>query len=1477
MDTLSTINGLLIVNNFGLSTCCCGDSVYWEMVPCSEAMIPGESCFRPDGCDLINRKYLATTTSCSGPVNKVCECQRLGIEGWGQCATGVITDFLSITYNGGASGTVEFTSTGVILNDNGSIDTFSTYQTLDSLIGEINGLPSWFSQLENPPGVAGFYSATIVATGTQDAPVGGTTLLFDTCFPGISFLWNGETTAFVPFTSNATGFASGISSGLIPTIGTGIVTTFNEPLSESLYFDGRIFEISFGGDLCGIAQPFISGANVALFGTGTTITPTFSYGVYEPLESYLDSNIDCYQIGTDTICPYEDNANGGPSFYVSGIACCPQRGCQIGPNQTLNLEQFTGVSGYCVAGCTTYNPYSIDAWANLENTIGDEDGCFQVSPYYFLFGKEGRFTYDYYTNRRLFVQPSCPFGQSNECDDSQLPNNSVVELFLPRFSIDAPWGPFGSYYHGIAETTHQAWKFPYNDASFPSGQSYLSQFFADRYGVDYRPEGWIKTRGEWTATKEIEVYACIHRPTGFYVGTGVGDDLDLYVDIDPSTVDPSFILNDLGVPGESCFTLLFATAGKTIMDFVSGINAIRSMEGCRLFDFCVGSESAGQLPADRVINTSAEVFQNFVNSNGDLPDADTAKLSGADLTVGLSYWQNFEDSPDGVGIRCGLGVPGVALYPVLPSYETGDVDLCPPTMATLPPMCRTFTDIVPTYSSDRGGAEFDFRKNKSTWWHSLQGKNTPVITLGKNDSEPYNINLTDLTVNVTDRKINIYCSGVDSGIPFARSGYIDTNNGGLTLGVNDAVLDINAFSLNKVLGGVFFPVSGFEVQDFAVWLDDDTFTDGVFGSYGDYAYPLTTYNYSYKEPLVNSDQASLMLESVDLQSWVRTRCDTRQDWFPPAVPPSAGTSADDPDCSADATIVEGWVRSFGCSSTVCLQQYYYRTSRCPCDTVYRCVDDFDGTQVPHPYNHEGDSFANLQYSAYYDDMIAITQPLVYICEYAIHPNFDIPCLVKVPFQIFTAGGGVLKFQNGVFGDGLSANDSSSPYYSDFCDESGPGPKLYSNAVGWCQYFDPASPKVTQDDIPYSTPSTAIVVNPTNGPFYSVHPWNFNPHLMLEDIGDLTYGTPELTMHMPESAGVGCSCLSGPCDACPSCYNWDRISNAKPVFTNGQDNRWSLTILFRPILKNVTSNDIIAGTDNCNRIDIDCSTACCECNFTCADDCDTTLSKHPYTQVTDYSEQVHTEVMSGCDADGSACGCTSISIGVCSCSTDICYFSPCYNDGKFINEWSANFSVVRKSCGCRINGTDTSYCVTESRSIEDCDCSGSTNCLSFTCSAVTEPQEHCWTCDTPLTGGCSGDCTDERAAFRDNVNCSELCSPLVTINYDQITNFCCNIDTAACGYYHSVYSSSIAAIYEGTSPLDSSDLGYFGGSCQEEVNNTYTDTMNVEYTSNPAVWTTCSYTADVTPKVYSYIVSWVEDHADFVCGYGNVRVSYDLGA
>lgn len=1484
MDTLAVINKLLITSNRSLSTCCCDVSpFYWEMVPCAAALSPRENCVEFDSCGLASRKYLVSTTKCSGPVNLVCEAQRFDINRYNQVATGVVANILSITYVGADSGTVEFTDSGVILNDNGAVTNIAITGTLfGDFVNLIDAEASWSASVNSPPGVSTSYVAYVIGTGQKIFMSNGVTNSFNSRVPGLSFAWNGLTSEYVPFSTGEEVFASGIKTALVRMIGTGMNTVYNGAKSTGVS-DGnrRYFDTMFGGEHCGIAQPFITGHVVALFGTGQFVTSTFEYGVYDN-EEYLDTNIDCHIFGSSGKCPYESRANSGPPPYISGVNCCPMRGASLGPAQTIGLERLTEASGYCVDGCTTHAPYSIDAWANLENTVRDSDGCYQVSPYYFLFGKEGRFTYDYYNDRRLFVQPDCPFGQSNECGSGQLPENSLVELFIARFSVDAPWGPFGSYYRGIAEDLHKAWEFPYGDPTYPSGQSYLSLTFVERYGADYVPQGHLKTRGEWLKTKELEIRSCIYKPTGFYVGSTENDDKNYRVTLDEATIDPNFVLDYEGDVGESCFTLIYPTSGKTVADFVSGVNSIRTTEGCKIYDFCLGSADAGRLPLELVVNSSAELFQQFVNAagtayGGDGPDADSNKLSGCDLTVGLSYWDNFANNPDSINIKCGDVGGYVPLYPVLPSYLEGDINLCPPPEATTPPLCRLYTTVTPIYDGSRGGADFDLRVNTNTWWTAMQGKTLNVLRISKSEFEPFNNNLSDLTISVSNRRINVYCSGVAATIPFARSGYIDTDKGGYTFGANDAVSEINNFSLNKPEGGVFYPLTAEEVQSFAVWLDDATYSDGVNGSYGDFGYGDTTYNYSYKEPLINSDSTSIMESSTTVQSWVRTRCGATVT-LPPAVPPSATRQDSDPDCSSDNVVVENWVRSYGCHSSLCVEEYFYRTSRCPCSTVYRCTDDFDGGEVPHPFNQEGTSLANAAYNGYYDAVITVTQPLLYLCEYAIHPNFDIPCLVKVPFQIANTDGGVYGFQGGIFGYDLTGANNLAPYYTEFCSNASVSTKLASNAFGWCQYFDPAAPKVLKEDIPYTNPASAIVVERVGGPFASTNVWNFNPHMMDDGFTSVDIGSPTRTMYFPYPAGQGCSCNTA-CDACPDCLNWDRIEGAVPAFTNGLDFRWSLTVLFRPILKDVTSNDIIPGTDDCNRIDIDCSTACCECGFTCNNDCNDDLSKHPFTQTVTYSEE-YTEVgPAGCDFvwdDPDFCGCTSMSIGVCVYGGAGCASAPCFTEGTITREYSASFTAVYKSCGCRINGTEPSYCTSDIITSDGCDCSGSdSECYHFTCAAPPSPMDRCWTCNTHLNTSCTGTCVPSRiSAHRGDYDCGDEGSALVQRNEDFYVLECCNTTTGTCGAYSMTYSYESQNILEGVSPVDGELLGLFGGACGD-VHTTWSVTTDISYDITAKQWTDCSYSAGVTAKTYEYISNWRRLYGTFECGYGNIQVAHTL--
>ena len=234
--------------------------------------------------------------------------------------------------------------------------------------------------------------------------------------------------------------------------------------------------------------------------------------------------------------------------------------------------------------------------------------------------------------------------------------------------------------------------------------------------------------------------------------------------------------------------------------------------------------------------------------------------------------------------------------------------------------------------------------------------------------------------------------------------------------------------------------------------------------------------------------------------------------------------------------------------------------------------------------------------------VVVNQPDFYVCDNNLHPECDIPMLVKVPYQVIavdhqTACTGIYYV-----------------YYDDQPDEFGCDINWQfcsDEDNGWCQYIDPNNlTKVSKQNIPRTWPPTAYVAERSNIPFCSANLFYYP----IEEWCNCT---------LPRT--------TNPC-------GWDQICNiytmVPPEYlgVNGYacniptlSDISQLCVFFRPYIENLTVGDICGGAavtsrsasescsllPACARVDINCGTKCCECFWNCSDDgCATNLVRNP---------------------------------------------------------------------------------------------------------------------------------------------------------------------------------------------------------------------------------------------------------------------------
>jgi len=1528
-------NKLLLIDN-RLALCCCDtqSDFYWEGIPCEMTLPYREVCKEWDQCQYEKRVFFHAGSLCLGNTNRICECQRLQVDGWTNILNGHYTGILDIQWTTSVPDTTEinWTDTEVTVITTGyvtGIPVSSNTLISDIFLSLTTISPFWNPTININVGHLFNAPARIVAPDSGIYLFTNDTASWDSKDSHLILSWGGKLSNPVYFDPDAEIFASGLQAELRNNLvgNDDVDVIVNSGWVEYYFFgtkeDKRLFEISFHGSLCGIEYNNIL-VNDMLFvpsGASPSVVATGIYGDYI-LNSYLalGSESEYNYLGNSGICPYENAITypGGPSWFVSGLECCPQRGTVLGPNQTNRLEVIAGISGYCYNGCSNQDPFSVFRWSNLDNIVwvptGSEggSGCYAVSPYYFLFGMEGRFEFDHWFNRNLFIKPDCDF--ATNCQD-EIPCNCYPELFIAQFHKDVPWGPFGAYYPDIYNDTHLAWTEPYNNSNNPAGgPSYLSLTFATRFGADYAPEGTIKTIGTWLETKKIVVRASVHRPISFYVGTGAYDDLDFFIEIDPTTVSSDFTWNYGGTPGCSYVEFTFDTSGKTVGDFLNGINAIKIDDWhCNLFAFCPASSGAKTISASKIINNSADLFEQEYATDilglssvpgGDGPDSDSSLYSGSDIIGGLLSYEDMFGGCSSVSIGCdanrtryNLFVP-TTIYVPMWMTPTGTAVA---SEAIPPPMCRLYDNKLPKESGDTS-EYYDVSRNTHAWWSSIQGCRNSVIHIKPNTQalDPFSV----LNISVVSGIIYVVGSGTTTGVveePFSRSGIINTNkNEEYTVG--DCIDDLNNLTFNYIGVGTYNPLiatTGVGATGFIIWLDDVTFrntsSQAVYTSGVGYSH--TTYNFSYKEPLLDKTPVNILGASTTLESWIRRRCgwtelggSTEHDpKLPPCIFPNAVIYENgiEVDCDSDEVVSVNWLSRVGCDSYICKTEWYIRAERCPCNTVYRC-DGINGRVIPHPVNHNDQSNAN-----YYVEDYAFNQPTLYVCQHNFHPECNIPMMVKVPFQIIhVPTQTVVGYQDG--DDNLPWSDLKCL----FCNEQTPCHPFDSLFFGWCQVIDPTGGTlVKEEDIPRESIPTAYIIPRSWGVFCSTHVWNFDPH--LTQFGTLpniilrtnTYQngavSPSFHHQIPEGClaspnGTNCFGLAG--GVCGSCDNWDNIVGAMPVDSNGPNKNYALKVLFRPALFPVTFADI-CGTPHteCDyRVDVSCGTVCCECFYTCnpGDGCYDQYVTDPFTQDITYDRSVTiTNNVQPCVLGdlGPLCN-----FQICVCFVQGNCLPPCWGVLYDYTE-ETHVDVFQNSCNCVAEGNTVQTYTVVFDGCPNTPISGACWSYNNPCNIISPAPQ--WCGDVVTT---TYDCNNYPTLVADNLCCGTPCTGIEvrrpdsgvgcmgsTTSFQEYADYyieiCKTVNSGNCEAVEASHSRTQRYIASGISPFDGKQLGH--SDCEGgifEFINEWLDEANLVI--NNKIWTSCTIQEIVVPMSYSGIRSWITTASGYLCGIQQIFVA-----
>lgn len=1483
MDTIKVSNGKIITRNNLWSTCCCGPEPtaerFWEGIPCDlKRNIRGGACAEWDQCQLKDRIYIGENSRCQGEPYNICECQGLRIGNFRYGTGNLYNGFIWVHIPPTDDDDNPIPASSVVTDDFFCVGVSGVGSRCFSLTGSLENLydaivaDSWYGNIifdivgENACDWD-LYSGRILRPGVYYPT--GTYVFWDSAEipfrdPGMAFSYDGGVSNVAEYDPNPNVFAGRIQNVLTDLIGTGIsviwnsgVSTWNSEIPQKV--NTAYFDIQFGGDLCGSRR-----SNIEIYFNslrwetvpGQCLLDVL-YGDYRMDETPFPlgsppCDLPYYHVyGSGLPCPYECFGVGGP-LRPSEVRCCPQRGGQLGPNQPISE---TISSGYCYDGCDNDAPNS---WRNLETTVTHNGECYHVSPYWYLFGKEGRFGEDYDFRNKLFVNPDCDYTNGG-CGSGAVPCNGYAQLFLPQFHKDITWGPFGSYYLGIDEVPHPAWQLPWSDAALsPVGfKSFLSSGYSDRFGYDYYPVGYISTKGTWTETKEIFVRGCIKRPIPFYVGHYDWDDIDYYVSIDPATVGTGFTLGYSGSEGCGCFNLTFDTSGMTIGDFIDGINALRASDtNCHLFAFCPGSESIKSIPASKIVNVSAESFNKLVNGFGDGPDQSTNIDIGSTITVGTKYMDMFGPSAYNISKLC-----NGQFVPIYPSYCS---DYLGGGAANPPPRCWGGQ----YQTQPKVAGNFAIHKASDMWWTTMQGCDTTIASVYTTGVIPGYVN----TVNVafTDRRFDYSVSGNN----YARTGFINTDKSGSGYMLSQFITDLEGISLTNPSGSNYSPFTASSGTPLKIWLDDFTRINGSTPAYGSGVGTPTAYNYSYREIPYNADLVNIFGGGrLDITAWIRRRCNWSPSLFvyedeelPPVVPIDGTKVLSNLDCAGDEDYDDGNIIGFGCSSDVCIEEYYIEAARCGCTTVSRC-NNGEPVTVKHPYNTNTPTDGS------------ITQPTLYMCEYSIHPEYDFTMMVKVPFQINVEG--VYTYQNGMFGNGvLDAGASQSlPGYAQFCTQTDP---LLSNAYGWCQYIQRGMPKVPYSQIPRTDPPTAYVARRTAGVFYSKNPWNFDPRYISALQSQYTFNGAGGAFWFPDGCDIdGVDCGVAPsAPGCPNCETWDRVVNVKPMGPNGPIEAYSLTVLFRPAITTTLASDVCEETGGCQRLDINCGTACCECFFTpnTTDCCADQLSAHPYTRTTTINYNETFQQFLSCTIEHSCGFPVFLTNGTCSpaCAGSTCCVANCLLGGTLTTTWSGTVTFTETNCkACDVNG-GSSYCINPSNSTPTSTCGDSVDgpycvggCANYAGPDIPNGSPICFTCGAL---GWVLTVPNENYSYGifdrgDLGSCGEQIN-----NADQESETTATSSFNCLGGGSASYTNRVTTIYSGTSPLDDVVLGrYFPCNDFEPLTNNLTSVQSVSYTVGNTVYSSCAGSGPGGATVME-IWDWT---SAFVCGYPQIAVAVNI--
>jgi len=1231
-------NNYLVVQQNLLLDCCCdeaGGPYYWEGLPCDATMSPNPSmCTTGNQCACQDIKYFNYMSLCAGVERKICECQLLQFHRPSGVYLGYLENALEFQMTDWAStsGSVIITEDLIELTsipDDGSpnivdyIYLTGNYKSFSSINDDCLATSRW--QVNTNVLLSDSSSAfALIPTGFN------VTLAVPTGVPAQSKVrigFAGQTSNWIYPTGDQgiSGFVTGILSEILNFDNINSVTPYyldTDPPNQNF----RRYHLVFDGVDCGREIPPVLEIKNGILAKDTQF-PTADnsrneYFKFMDGERYDDEYGTIYAndylqhrlIGSGGIfldggqCPFTPDLDGLPR-RDDGKRCCPQKGCTLGP------DQYIGPTGNF-----NYAPSAFDL-SLLETTVWYNGQCYKLNEYFFQFGLLGRF-------RPANVDPDRTIGTSGSLLFG-LPTNASVKMFIPFFNKNLPWGGFGSYYAGVF------------DAEYVSGD-------CDETGGQHAPRGEIRAVGGWLSTEYIWIRFKSYEPFPFssytgscgsyaqylaYIGSTYGNSVTGRHDpsspsiqriaskVDPSTLGGFEILENPSSSNSFYNILTYETSGKRLADFVRDANNLKTLisvtggttaQGCNIFSFCLGLPEATGLPLSYVNNASSDLWELgwacHPGNAGYLPDEDSVRKVTSDIFGPQAYEDTF---PTFTTLGHTGTPPAISVYPAI--YDSLDS-----TLANLPPKNRILTNLPKTEYLNCSGTFVE--NGTSQWFQSMQLslENTVKIIKSTGLLDGY----SSLTLSlISGTSVTVFASGTNH----ITSGRISTNKAGSGYSVNQFAADMTALSMVPSGGGTMRPVFATGLFPyFNIYLDDSSWASGVYPAAPHSTNAIASGNYGYKEPFVTGTSyemadgtANYLSNIIRRRSWSLISSGGRNVYITDlldSISPSARVISTRLSCDLDTVYDRNWILTYNCSSNICKTTYYYKAKRCSCTDTW----DSDGC-------HRQTNGNVLTASEVYT-------PRLYFCRDNVHPLCTVPILFKVPIQsAFACDTGATgycpdpywQFYNGIPADPLCVTYNDSDAWLD-SDE------------GWCQYYDGSNDVVSYEDIPRAYPAEAYILGKTVPPFCPT-----KPYLQALEIYDrIGYLKPN---YPPEYIDP----ISG--------YRCSR-EIAAYYETDDPD---QLVGAIRPAIAPFVYHEWYGGTD-CTRIDVDCTTKCCDCFFipqvdNCGNGVECITNDGPYqcncTQNVTYSKTITD------DSGPVNCGIVNYCDGAASCN-----FGPCDHGG-----------------------------------------------------------------------------------------------------------------------------------------------------------------------------------------------------------------------